>query len=90
MITAIKAANLAKDEIAKLTNLELGGVRGLSQDEGMWHVMVEMVEKRSIPDAQDILGGYEVIIDEEGTIVSFERKMFRKRGDTDLKPVQST
>jgi len=84
LISAQEAAKVAQAEVTKLSNLELAGVRGMSQDDGKWRVMVEMVEKRSIPEAQDLLGGYEVTIDEQGKVVGFERKSLRKRGDTSL------
>ena len=85
MVSAIEAAELAQAGVAKLSQLEPAGVRGMSQDDGKWHIIVELVEKKSIPDAQDLIGGYEVIIDEEGKVVGFERKTFRKRGDTDIR-----
>lgn len=80
MISTIEAAEIAQKEMTRLTRLELAGCRGLFQDDRQWHVTVEMVEKKSIPDAQDLLGLYEVIIDEEGNVVNFERTTFRKRG----------
>lgn len=82
MINTMKAAEIAQQQIVRFTKLELAGVRGLSHDDKEWHVTVEMVEKKSIPDAQDLLGLYDVTIDEEGNVVNFERTMFRKRGET--------
>jgi len=66
----------AKKGIAELTTLKLNTVIGASKDEesGGWRVMVELLEKASIPDAMDLLGIYEVLLDEEGEIVQFERK----------------
>lgn len=87
LIGATEAAKVAQAEVAKLSSLELVGVRGLSQDDGKWHVTVELVEKKSIPDGLDLLGGYEVIIDEEGKVTGFERKTLRRRGDLDLREV---
>lgn len=81
MISTIKAAEIAQEQIVRLTKLELAGVRGLSQDDSKWHVTVEMVEKKSIPDAQDLLGIYDVTVDEEGNVINFERTTFRKRGE---------
>ncbi len=87
MISAMEAAKVAQAEVAKLSNLELVGVRGLSQEDGKWHVTVELVEKKSIPDGLDLLGGYEVTIGEEGKVIGFERKTLRRRGDMDLREV---
>ena len=85
MVNATEAAKVAQTEVVRLSKLELAGVRGMSQEDGKWHVTVEMVEKKSIPDAQDIIGGYEVTVDEEGNVTGFERKTLRKRSDTDIR-----
>lgn len=82
MIDTCEAAEIAQREIPRLTKLELVGLRGLSQDAGKWRVTLEMVEKRCVPDAQDLLGIYEVTIDEQGTIINLERTTLRRRGDT--------
>mgnify|MGYP001143362517 CR=1 FL=1 len=75
----------AKEEIGELTSLKVNTVVGASKDEekGGWKVTVEMVEKESIPDSMDLLGTYEVLLNEEGGIIEFERKGLRKRGDTE-------
>jgi hypothetical protein len=75
----------AKEEIGELTILKINTVIGASKDEesGGWKVLVELLEKASIPDAMDLLGTYEVLLNEEGEIVRFERKGLRKRGDTE-------
>jgi hypothetical protein len=75
----------AKEGLGGLTTLKLNTVVGASKDEerGGWRVMVELLEKASIPDSMDLLGTYEVLLDEEGEIVGFERKGLRKRGDTE-------
>ena len=85
MVNAMEASKIAQEVIGTLTELEFDGVRGLSKDDGKWLVTVELIERKSIPDAQDLMGGYEVTIDEEGSVLGFERKTLRKRGDTELK-----
>ena len=85
MVNAMEAGKIAQEVISALTELEFDGVRGLSKDDGKWLVTVELIERKSIPDAQDLLGGYEVTIDEEGDVLGFERKTLRKRGDTEIK-----
>jgi len=86
MVNLMEAGKIAREVMSKLTELEFDGVRGLSKNDGKWLVTVELIERKSIPDAQDLLGGYEVAIDEEGgDVLSFERKTLRKRGDTEIK-----
>ena len=72
----------AEEELTKLTKLKTSGVTGVFKDEKGWHVTAEMVEKKSIPESMDLLGSYEAILNEEGELLSYERKKLRKRGDT--------
>ena len=72
----------AEEELTKLTKLKTSGVTGVFKDEKGWHVTLEMVEKKSIPESMDLLGSYEAILNEEGELLSYERKKLRKRGDT--------
>ena len=73
----------ATEELAKLTKLKPEGVIGTSKDEKGWKVTIQMLEKKSIPDAMDLFGIYEVLLDEKGEVVKFERIELRKRGDTE-------
>jgi len=58
---------------------------GATKDEKGWHISVEMLEKKSIPDQMDILATYEALLDEEGNLLGFERKSMRKRIETEVK-----
>jgi hypothetical protein len=75
----------AKQGLGELTTLKVNTIVGASKDEekGEWKVTVELLEKAAIPDSMDLLGIYEVLLNEEGEIVRFERKGLRKRGDTE-------
>ena len=72
----------ARKELSKLTGLEASSTVGVTKDEKGWNISIEMVEKRSIPDQMDILALYEVLLDEDGNLLSFERKSMRRRMDS--------
>lgn len=74
----------AKEELTSLVNLEISNVVGAEKiiDEG-WRVYIELIERKSVPDSQDLLGLYEVLLDEEGDITSYERIKIRKRTDVE-------
>lgn len=76
------AVKKARNELARLTGLEPSTTLKTARDEKGWHVSVEMVEKRSIPDGMDILATYETHLDAEGNLIEFERKSMRKRMET--------
>lgn len=72
----------ATEELARLTNLKPEGVIGTSREEKGWKVTIQMLEKKSIPEAMDLLGIYDVFLGEKGEVLNFERRKLRKRGDT--------
>jgi len=79
---ASEVTMVAQKEVVGLTKLEPSGIKGVSRDEEGWHVTVEMIEKKSIPDGMDLLALYNVPLDDEGTVIKFERGQLRKRMDT--------
>jgi len=72
----------AREEISRLTNLELSSTLGAAKDEKGWHISLELIEKHSIPDQMDILAIYDVWLDDEGNLLEFNRRRLRKRIDT--------
>jgi len=72
----------AREELSKITGLELSTTLGAVKEEKGWKVTLEMVEKHSIPDQMDILAVYEVFLDDDGNVIEFKRVRLRKRVDT--------
>jgi len=75
----------AQEDYAKFSKSRVDGVTGLSKTEEGWIVTLEALERRAIPDTMDVLGLYEVRVDNQGNLLSFERKKLRKRGETEEK-----
>lgn len=78
----------AREELSKLTGLELSTTLRATKDEKGWHVSVEMIEKHSIPDQMDILATYDALLDDEGNLIEFNRKKLRKRIDTEIEEAE--
>jgi hypothetical protein len=57
------------------------GITSLCKREDGWTVCIEVVERKGIPDTTDILGLYEINMNNEGEFLGVERKKMRKRGD---------
>ncbi len=72
----------ARSEMTRLTGLEAASTVKTVKDEKGWRLLVEMIEKRSIPDSMDILAAYEILMDDGGNLLEFNRKGMRKRVDT--------
>jgi hypothetical protein len=75
----------AQEDYSRVTKARIDGVTGLSRTDEGWVVLLEALERKAIPDTMDVLGLYEVRMDEEGNLLSFERKKLRKRGETEQK-----
>lgn len=74
----------AKKELADLTGFKSPSAIGFKKEGNELIATIEVIEKESIPDGMDVLGTYEVRVDENGKIISYERTDLRKRVDTAL------
>ena len=75
----------ARDQLSEITGLESESVTSLRQsDDGTWKVSVELLEVSRIPEALDVIGSYEVELDERGRMLGYERVRRYARGDKDL------
>jgi hypothetical protein len=82
MLNCTEVVGKVRQEFTGLTSLTVDGVTGFSRDEGKFVVCLDALERRAIPDSMDVIGMYEVRLDDEGHVLSFERKRLRKRSDT--------
>jgi len=72
----------AREDFAKLSKISVDGVIGLSKTKEGWVVSLEALQRSAIPDSMDVLGLFEVRLDNEGNFLAFERRKLRKRADT--------
>ena len=72
----------AQEEFVGLGKIPANGVTGLSKTEEGWVVSLEALERRAIPDTMDVLGLYEIRLDNEGNLLGFDRRKLRRRGET--------
>lgn len=71
----------AKDQLTALTGLKAGTVSSLHHDIDGWHIVADMIELKRIPEASDILATYEVLLDEKGNLLSYQRTRRYTRGE---------
>lgn len=65
--------------------LKVSGVSAVAKTEEGWRVVVELVERAAVPDTMDLLGVYELRLDQEGELVGYERTRIRRRSDLEEK-----
>ena len=68
--------------LAEVTGLQPVEVTGVARDEQGWRVMIELLEFTKIPPAGDVIAEYEVLVDGNGGLLSFQRKRSRLRSET--------
>jgi hypothetical protein len=81
-LTPTEVIAIAKKELSKLTGRQPSTVVSVSREADGWHITLEMVERKAIPDRMDLLANYEVLVDDEGSIVRFHRGSLRTRSET--------
>lgn len=61
---------------------EFDGVSEITPLDDGWRAVVEVVERSAVPDTQDIIGRYEIELDEDGVVQGYRRLDRYRRGDT--------
>ncbi len=74
--------DLAKCQLADATGLKAVTASKAFRDDQGWHVWVDLVEMSRIPTSADVLGGYEVLLADDGSLLRFDRKRTRLRAET--------
>lgn len=78
-----KVTERAKAQLAQVTGLEPLIAPGAERNDDGWRVTVEMVELHRIPEAQDVIGAYEVRLNDDGELLEWRRTGMRRRDDTE-------
>jgi len=81
-----KIADLAFAIAKKYIHKEPETVIGIEEREGEWKVTVEALERKAVPDTQDLLGRYEIRLNKNGELLGWKQKMVRKRADRMVPP----
>jgi hypothetical protein len=80
-MTGMEIAQVAKQQLADLTGLKADTVSGMSKSEDGWHVNIDMIQMRCVPDCSDMLATYETLVDEQGDLLRYQRTKTFRRGE---------
>ena len=72
-VGAADVVRRAKEQIEDLNGRPVEGVLGLERQDDGWVVMLEVLELRRVPNSTDVLGSYEVTLDESGELERYRR-----------------
>jgi hypothetical protein len=64
-----------------MLKLRVSALTSAARDDEGWRVTAEVVERKSVPDTSDLLGIYELRLDEAGNLLRYERTRMRRRCD---------
>jgi hypothetical protein len=67
-----------------LLNKDFDSMVSLNRGPEGWLAEVEVLERKSVPDTQDILGRYEMKFDEDGELLGYKRIMLRRRSEMEM------
>src|SRR5436190_1655698 len=73
----------ARRELERLLGREAESVSGFERDNGHWKVNLEVVELRRIPDSSDVLGSYELVLDDKGKVARMTRTRRYQRSEVE-------
>lgn len=62
-------------------NRKAESVVSMSKEAKGWKAVVEMLERKAVPDTQDLLGRYELTLNEDGELLGYKQMLVRRRQD---------
>ena len=80
-LNALDIHECANSLADRLLKKKVEGVSGMRNEDEHWRVFVEVLERKAVPDTQDMLGVYELKLDSEGELVEYRRIELRRRSD---------
>jgi hypothetical protein len=86
-MTGAEIARWAKEQLVEITGHPADTVSALRKDEEGWHVTIDVLEMKYVPDTRDVLATYETLVDDEGTLVSYQRTRRYVRGEVGMEEV---
>jgi Gas vesicle synthesis protein GvpO len=78
-----KIVQRAREQVVELLGSEAESISGIERANGSWSVAVEVVDLHRIPDTTDVFSSYEVVLDDDGNLVSLSRKRRYRRGQVE-------
>jgi hypothetical protein len=81
-----------KSRLSKITEVALDATRrfisknpetivDIKEKNEEWAVTVEVMQRKAVPDTQDLLGRYLIRINKDGELIGWTQKCIRKRSD---------
>ncbi|MFC9293973.1 gas vesicle protein GvpO [Streptomyces sp. NPDC057011] len=83
-LRAASVIRAAMEQLSELLAQPAEGVSSCERDEdGAWHLSVEVLELARVPDTMSLLASYDVEVDADGELVGYRRTRRYERGRAD-------
>jgi hypothetical protein len=83
-LSAREAIEHVRRELPELLGRTVESVLGVERDDDeLWQVTVQVVELARIPNSTDVLGCYQVTLDQHGELAGYQRRRRYTRGQAD-------
>lgn len=69
------------NKMEKLLKKKVESAVSFKKDEKGWKILLDVLERKAVPDTLDLIGRYEVIVDKEGKILEYNQVLVRYRRD---------
>src|SRR6056297_2875805 len=66
--TILEIRQTVKSTAGDLVGHPFDGVSEITGSEDGWRAVVEVIERKAVPDTQDVIGRYRIDLDEDGTV----------------------
>ncbi len=81
-LTLVNAQQRAEEAAEELLDHQFEGIiKAETADGDGWRTVVEVVERSAVPDTQDIIGRYEIMLDAAGEVTGYELLERYRRND---------
>lgn len=77
----IQIIEIARTVAEKYMGKNPENIIDIEENSEEWKITIEAVERKAIPDSQDLLGRYDLRLDKNGELIGWKQKMIRKRSD---------
>jgi len=79
-----KIMNMGKQSLSILEealNKKPESIISVSKEGEEWKILAEVLERRAVPNTQDILGRYDIRLDGKGELLGYKQVMTKRRAD---------
>lgn len=81
-MSIVRLIEKTREGFSIISKLTVDSVVGFAHSDEGAVITLEVLERRAVPNTMDILGLYEVNVDNYGNITGYKRKSLRRRSDT--------